>query len=88
VRMAKEARQGIMPQEEQRYLDATPIILIIATIGLAIRVIGYGYQSTENYIMGGVIGTIFWGLFWIYRGYIQGWWGSRKPKYSKKQTSH
>ena len=85
VKMAKEARQGIMPQEEQRYLDATPIILIIATVGLAIRVIGYGYQSTETYIMGGVIGTVFWGLFWIYRGYIQGWWGSRKPKFSKKQ---
>jgi energy-coupling factor transporter ATP-binding protein EcfA2 len=84
VRMAKEARQGIMPQEEQKYLDATPIILIIATIGLALRVIGYGYASTEKYIMGGVIGSIFWGLFWIYRGYIQGWWGSRKPKYSKK----
>jgi DNA replication protein DnaC len=84
VRKAKEAKQGIMPQEEQKYLDATPVILVIATIGLAMRVIGYGYASTEKYIMGGVIGSIFWGLFWIYRGYVAGWWGSRKQQYSKK----
>jgi len=76
-RMAKEAKQGIMPHEEEKYLDGTPFILIIATLGLTIRVIGYGYQSTESYIIGGVIGSVFWGVFWIYRGYVAGWWGSK-----------
>ena len=32
--MAKEAKQGIMPHEEEKYLDGTPFILIIATLGL------------------------------------------------------
>jgi energy-coupling factor transporter ATP-binding protein EcfA2 len=83
VRMASEAKQGIMPKSEQKYLDATPFVLVIATIGLAVRVIGYGYQSTETYIMGGIIASVFWGLFWIYRGYVAGWWGT-KSQLSRK----
>lgn len=79
-RIAIEARQGIMPHEEQRYIDFTPMIMIIATLGLAIRVIGYGYSSTDTYIMGGVIATVFTGGFWIYRGYVSGWWGTKNQK--------
>ncbi|MFN3481292.1 MAG: hypothetical protein ACK415_13035, partial [Thermodesulfovibrionales bacterium] len=77
VKMASEAKQGIMPEEEERFFDFTPVILVIATIGLAVRVIGYGYQSAESYIIGGIIAAVFWGIFWIYRGYVAGWWGSK-----------
>lgn len=77
IRLATEARQGILPEDDERFFDFTPVILIIATIGLAIRVIGYGYQSAESYIIGGIIAAVFWGIFWIYRGYVAGWWGSK-----------
>jgi len=80
VKMALEGKQGIPPQETEKYLDFTPVILVIATIGLAIRVIGYGYSSAESYIIGGIIAAVFWGLFWIYRGYVAGWFGAEKNK--------
>lgn len=82
-RMSVEARQGIMPEEEQKYLDATPVIMILATIGVAARIIGYGYDSTQAYIMGGIMATVFTGAFWIYRGYVSGWWGTKFNKKDK-----
>lgn len=80
VKMATDAKQGIMPEETERYFDFTPVILVIATIGLAVRVIGYGYQSAESYIIGGIIAAVFWGIFWIYRGYVGGWFGTEKKE--------
>jgi hypothetical protein len=77
LKMAMEGKQGILPEETARYFDFTPVILVIATIGLAVRILGYGYQSAESYIIGGIIAAVFWGLFWIYRGYVAGWWGTK-----------
>lgn len=78
VRMITEAKLGLPLVEQQRYFDFTPVILVVATIGLAVRVIGYGYSSMEAYIVGGVLAAVFWGVFWIYRGYVAGWWGTKK----------
>lgn len=75
IAMIDEAKQGILPEETINYFDFMPILLIIGTVGLAIRVIGYGYSSMEQYIIGGIIAALFWGGFWIYRGYISGWFG-------------
>ena len=80
IKIATDAKNGVMPQEQQRYMDFTPIVIIIATIGAAFRVIGYGYQSPEAMIVGGVVASVFMGLFWVFRGYQSGWFGTRNHR--------
>ncbi len=75
IALCEDAKNGIIQEEKEKIVDFTPILLIIGTIGLIIRVIGYGYASMEQYIIGGTIAAIFWGAFWIFRGYTTGWFG-------------
>lgn len=77
IALISDATNGILPEGRDKYVDFMPILLIIGTVGLTIRIIGYGYGSMEQYIIGGIVAAIFWGGFWIYRGYISGWFGER-----------
>lgn len=87
ITMIEEAKQGILPNEETKYFDFMPILLIIGTAGMALRIIGYGYASMEQYIIGGIIAALFWGSFWIYRGYVSGWFGGENNDKSQKSTN-
>lgn len=80
IQMTQDAKQGIDITDEVKYFDFTPIIIIIAILGASYRVIGWGYGDTETYILGGVLASAFMGFFWIYRGYVAGWWGTTTRK--------
>lgn len=80
IQMTQDAKQGIDIADEVKYLDFTPIIIIISIFGASYRVIGWGYGDTETYILGGILAAVFMGFFWIYRGYVAGWWGTTTQK--------
>jgi hypothetical protein len=50
------------PEDEERYIDMTPVIFIIAAVVMAVRFVSLGLDDESLYILSGIAFSVFYAL--------------------------
>ena len=61
VRLGAEVEEQ-RPKSEERYVDMTPVIFVIAALFMAVRFVSLGLDDQSMYILSGIAFAVLYGL--------------------------
>ena len=61
VRLGAEVEE-LRPEHEERYIDMTPVIFVVAAVAMAARFVSLGLDDQSMYILSGIAFAVLYGL--------------------------